>query len=178
LSSQSTIASSSLVSSSSLDSSPSPVLVLDEEDDDEDEDEDEGEGASEGEGEGTINPMEPMPTIQDKRPPLDRPVQVDALLDKWRTQIRNSGIEAEELFLDAINEIFNIEKDKEDTITKNMALEFQDTVDSEIASLENTIINLAKKGKASDQDDPRLKELNKKAVASGKKIRNHAVEIR
>jgi hypothetical protein len=171
LSTQSAVTSSSLVSPSSLVSSPSPVLALDEEDEDEDEDEDE-------EDEGTVGPMDAMPTIQDERPPLNRPVQVDALLDKWRTQIRNSGIEAEELFLDAITEIFNIEKEKESSITKKMALEFQNTVDSEIASLENTIIYLAKKGKASEQDDPRLKELNKKAAASGKKIRNHAVEIR
>ena len=167
------VASPSTVSSSSPVSSPDPVLVFDDEDEDEEEDGDENEG--------TIDSTDAMPTIQnvqDKRPPLDRPVQVDALLDKWRTEIRNSGIEAEELFLEAINEIFNTEKEKEYSITKNMALEFQNTVDSEIVSLENTIIYLAKKGRASDQDDPRLKELNKKAVASGKKIRNHAVEIR
>ena len=109
---------------------------------------------------------------------MNRPVQVDALLENWRSQIRATGVETEEVFLDAVQEIFQTEKEKETSITKNMILELNNTVQSEIASLENTIIYLAKKGRASGQDDPRLKELNKNIVASGKKIRNHAVEIR
>ena len=121
---------------------------------------------------------EEEPTIVHERPPLNRPVQVDALLEKWRAEIRAVGVETEELFLDAVQEIFQTEKQSEISITKRMVLEFNNTVQSEIASLENTIIFLAKKGRASEKDDPRLKELNKNTVASAKKIRNHAVEIR
>jgi hypothetical protein len=119
-----------------------------------------------------------LPIVQDERPTLNRPVQVDANLENWRTQIRNAGVEAEELFLEAIQEIFTTEQERETSITKNMVLELNNTVQGEIASLENTIIYLAKKGRASEQDDPRIKELHKKVVESGKKIRNHAVEIR
>jgi DNA-binding transcriptional regulator GbsR (MarR family) len=119
-----------------------------------------------------------LPIVQDERPALNRPVQVDANLENWRTQIRNAGVEAEELFLEAIQEIFTTEQEREISITKNMVLELNNTVQGEIASLENTIIYLAKKGRASEQDDPRIKEFNKKVVESGKKIRNHAVEIR
>ena len=121
---------------------------------------------------------EEKPTIVHERPPLNRPVQVDALLEKWRTQIRAVGVETEELFLEAVQEIFQTEKERETSITKNLVLELNNTVQSEIASLENTIIYLAKKGRASGQDDPRLKQLNQNIIASGKKIRNHAVEIR
>ena len=59
-----------------------------------------------------------------------------------------------------------------------MVLELNNTVDTELASLENSVMYLAKKGRANGKDDPRFKELNDKVVASGKKIRNHAVEIR
>jgi hypothetical protein len=62
-----------------------------------------------------------------------------------------------------------------------MVLELNNTIESEIASLENTIIYLAKKPKpetGKEKDDPRITELNQKIIASGKKIRNHAVEIR
>lgn len=148
------------MSSQSAETSPSPVLVIDDED------------------EETIDPVEAMPTFVDQRPPLDRPVQVDALLENWRTQIRKAGVKAEELFLDAINDIYSTEKERETSITKNMVLELENTVESEIASLENTIIYLAKKGRGSGQDDHRLQELNKNVVASGKEIRDHAVEIR
>ena len=116
--------------------------------------------------------------IEPERPPLNRPVQVDALLENWRTQIRKAGIETEEIFIEAINEIFRTEKERETLIAKNMVLELNNTVDAELASLENSIIYLAKKGRASGKDDPRFKELSDKVVASGKKIRNHAVEIR
>jgi hypothetical protein len=119
-----------------------------------------------------------LPIVQDERPALNRPVQVDANLENWRTQIRKAGVEAEELFLEAIQEIFTTEREREISIIKNMVLELNNTVQREIASLENTIIYLAKKGRASEQDDPRIKEFNKKVVESGKKIRNHAVEIR
>ena len=143
--------------------SPSPVIVVDEEDEEDQE---------------SILPEKEEPSIVHERPPLNRPVQVDALLENWRTQIRAAGVEMEELFLDAVQEIFETEKERETSIAKNMVLELNNTVQSEISSLENTIIHLAKKGRASGQDDPRLRELNKNVVASGKKIRNHAVEIR
>lgn len=156
----------SRMASQTVQVSPSPILVIDEENEEEEEDEE------------TIVPVQEMPIIEDKRPPLNRPVQVDALLETWRTQIRNAGVKTEEIFLDAIQDIFGTEKERESSITENMILELENTVASEIASLENTIIYLAKKGRASEQDDPRLKELNKSVVASGKRIRNHAVEIR
>jgi len=138
-------------------------------DDDEDED---------GEEIDAPTSTEELPNIELPKPPLDRSVQVDALLENWRTQIRNAGIEAEELFIESVSEIFKTENERETSITKNMVIELNNTVESEIAYLENTIIYLAKKGRASSQDDPRLKELNKSVAASGKKIRNHAVEIR
>lgn len=116
--------------------------------------------------------------IEPERPPLNRAVQVDALLENWRTQIRKAGIETEEIFIESVNEIFETEKEREISITKNMVLELNNTVNTELASLENHIMYLAKKGRATDKEDPRLKELNEKVVASGKKIRNHAVEIR
>ena len=125
-----------------------------------------------------LSTPDPNAPIEPPRPPLNRAVQVDALLENWRTQIRNAGVETEEIFLDAINEIFAAEKERETSISKNMVLELNNTVDGEIASLENTILHLAKKGRGTGKDDPRLKELNEKVVASGKKIRNHAVEIR
>lgn len=114
----------------------------------------------------------------DVRPSLNRPVQVDALLDNWRTQIRNAGVKAEEVFLASIKKIFETEKVREEEISRNMVLELNNTAESELASLENTIIHLAKKGKASGKDDPRYKELNDAIIAAGKKIRNHAVDIR
>src|SRR5271167_4498756 len=41
--------------------------------------------------------QEPLPTIiKDERPPLNRPVQVDDLLNTWRTRIRNTGMKVEE----------------------------------------------------------------------------------
>lgn len=116
--------------------------------------------------------------VEPERPPLNRAVQVDALLENWRTQIRKAGIETEEIFLEAINEIFETEKERETSITKNMVLELNNTVDTELASLENDIMYLAKKGRADSKDDIRFKELNDKVIASGKKIRNHAVDIR
>lgn len=116
--------------------------------------------------------------IEPERPPLNRAVQVDALLENWRTQIRKAGIETEEIFIEAVNEIFETEKEREISITTNMVLELNNTVNTELASLENHIMYLAKKGRATDKEDPRLKELNDKVVVSGKKIRNHAVEIR
>ena len=129
-----------------------------------------------------ITEASPVPEVSeipyDERPPLNRPVHVDALLDNWRTQIRNAGIEAEEKFLSAVNEIFNTEKEREEAIARNMVLELNNTVEAEMSSLENSVIYLAKRGKASGKDDPRYKELNEKIVASGKKIRNHAVDIR
>src|SRR5579859_1784065 len=48
--------------------------------------------------------------VEPERPPLNRAVQVDALLENWRTQIRKAGIETEEIFLEAINDIFETEK--------------------------------------------------------------------
>ena len=150
------------MSTQSEQASPSPLVEIDEED------------------EITILPAEEeeTPIVSHERPQLDRPVQVDALLKNWRTQIRNAGIETEELFLEAVHEIFNTEKEREISMSKSMFLELQNTVESEVTSLENTIIHLAKKGHASGQDDPRLNELNKNVQASGKKIRDHAVEIR
>jgi hypothetical protein len=56
-------------------------------------------------------------------------------------------------------------------------LELNNTVDTALASLENGIIYLASKGRGG-KDDPRLKELNHKVTAAGKKIRDHAVDIR
>ena len=160
--------------------SPTPEPTVDplsifEDDPEEDDDDD---GTDEEEEEETVSSTRVLPIVQDERPALNRPVQVDANLENWRTQIRNAGVEAEELFLEAIQEIFTTERERETSITKNMVLELNNTVQGEIASLENTIIYLAKKGRASEQDDPRIKEFNKKVVESGKKIRNHAVEIR
>lgn len=120
----------------------------------------------------------PISAIQDDRPPLDRAVQVDALLETWRAKIREAGIQSEEIFLDAVEEIAATEQEREKSITENMILELENQVTGEIASLENTIIYLAKKGKAEDKDDSRIKDLNKAIQTSGKKIRNHAVDIR
>jgi len=152
--------------------SPTPTpsdafSALDEYDDDDDD-------------KSTTGPDEPLPisAIQDERPTLDRPVHVDALLENWRAKIRQAGVEAEEIFLDAVEEIAATEEERETSIAENMILELENRVTGEIASLENTIIYLAKKGKASGQDDPRIKELNKAIQASGKSIRNHAVDIR
>lgn len=128
--------------------------------------------------ETTTADPEPSEIPYDERPALNRPVQVDALLDNWRTQIRNAGVQAEEVFIAAVTEIFETEKAREEEIARNMVLELNNTVESELSSLENTVIYLAKKGKASGKDDPRYKEFNENIVASGKKIRNHAVEIR
>jgi hypothetical protein len=114
----------------------------------------------------------------DVRPPLNRPVQVDALLDNWRTQIRSAGVENEEVFIASVNKVFETEKGREEEIARNMVLELNNTAEAELSSLQNTVIYLAKKGKASRKDDPRYKEFNDAIVASGKKIRNHAVEIR
>ena len=117
--------------------------------------------------------------VEDVRPPLDRAVQVDALLENWRARIRNAGIKAEEIFLEAIKEIFETEKEKEASIAKNTVLELNNTVETEIASLENEILYLATKGRGeTDMNDALIKELNKKITAAGKRIRNHAVEIR
>lgn len=154
-----------------------PLSIFADPDEEEEDDDDEQE-----EEEETISAKHknlPIADIlEDPRPPLNRPVQVDANLDNWRTQIRKAGVEAEEIFLQEIQEIFATEQERETSITKNMVLELNNTVQGEIVSLENTIIHLAKKDRAPEQDDPRIKELNKKVVESGKKIRNHAVEIR
>lgn len=152
-------------SSQYVETHPTPELELPEDDENETVEE-------------ILSSPDPNAPVEPPRPPLNRPVQVDALLENWRTQIRNAGMETEEMFIDAINEIFAAEKERETSISKNMVLELNNTIDSEIASLENTIIHLAKKGRGTGKDDPRLKELNDKVVASGKKIRNHAVEIR
>jgi len=130
--------------------------------------------------ENPTGPQEPLPisAIQDERPPLDRAVQVDALLENWRSKIRQAGVEAEEIFLDAVEEIAATEEEREISITENMISELENRITREIASLENTIIYLAKEGKAAGQDDPRIKEFNKAIQTSGKKIRNHAVDIR
>jgi hypothetical protein len=109
---------------------------------------------------------------------VNRAVQVDALLENWRVQIRKAGVESEELYIAAINDIFVTESDREESIADNMLLELEDVVDSAIASLENTIMRLADKGRATGDDDPRLKELNEKVSSAGKTIRNRAVEIR
>ena len=153
-------------------SSPTPTpsdafSALDEYDDDDDD-------------RGTTGPEEPLPisAIQDERPTLDRPVHIDALLENWRGKLRQAGVEAEENFLDAVEEIAATEQERETSVAENMILELENRVIGEIASLKNTIIYLAKKGKASGQDDPRIKELNKAIQGSGKKIRNHAVDIR
>ena len=151
-----------------------PLSIFEDDPDEEDEDED----TDEEEEEETVSTTPVLPFVQEERPTLNRPVHVDANLENWRTQIRKAGVEAEELFLEAIQEIFTTEQERETSITKNMVLELNNTVQGEIASLENTIIYLAKKGRASQQDDPRIKEFNKKVVESGKKIRNDAVEIR
>jgi len=118
-----------------------------------------------------------MPTQENERLPLNRAVQIDALLENWRTQIRKAGVETEELFLEAIAEIFATEKEREANIAENMVLELNNTVDTALASLENGIIYLASKGRGK-KDDPRLKELNHKVTAAGKIIRDHAVDIR
>jgi len=152
-----------------------PLSIFDEAEDEEDEEDEEIE---EEQDETASETPKELPILKDDRPPLDRAVQVDANLENWRTQIRKAGVEAEEIFLEAIQEIFASEHERETSITKNMVLELNNTVEGEIASLENTIIYLAKKGRATEQDDPRIKEFNKKVVESGKKIRNHAVEIR
>ena len=135
---------------------------------------------NEEEEEEEEKPAEPKPlsAMHDERPPLDRAVQVDELLDNWRSQIRKAGVKAEEDFLVAIKRIFETEKEGETSTAKNMISDFNNAVETEITSLKNTIIYLAKKGRASGQDDPRLTELNRKIAASGKKIRNHAVETR
>ena len=143
---------------------------------DEDPEEEEEEGQEEEASESSV--PEAMPTLKDERPPLNRPVQVDAALENWRAQIRKAGVESEEVFLKAVKDIFTTEREREASITKNMVIELNNTVQGEVASLENSIIYLAKKGRASGEDDPRIKEFNKKVIASGKKIRNHAVEIR
>lgn len=148
----------------------------DEDEDDEEDNEEEEEESEEHEEE--IPQSEPSDTTTSVNPPLDRPVQVDALLDKWRTKIRKGGVETEETFVQAVHEIFETEHEKETSITKNMVLELENIIESEIASLENTIIFLAKKGRALGNEDPRLKKLSKGITASGKKIRDHAVEIR
>jgi hypothetical protein len=120
----------------------------------------------------------PISAIQDERPPLDRAVQVDALLETWRTKIREAGVQSEEIFIDAVEVIAETEQEREKSITETMILELENQVTEEIASLKNTIIYLAKKSKAEDNDDSRVKDLNKAIQTSGKKIRNHAVDIR
>jgi hypothetical protein len=109
---------------------------------------------------------------------VNRPVEVDALLENWRTQIRKAGIESEELYISAISEISETEFDRETSIVENMFVELEDVVESEISSLEEIIMYLANKGRATDKEDPRIKELNNKVAAAGKNIRNRAVEIR
>jgi hypothetical protein len=122
---------------------------------------------------------QPGPTIiKDERPALNRPVQVDALLTTWRTSIRNAGMKAEEEFIAAVHDIFRTEKERENVVIRNMLLELNNTIQTELISLRNTIMHLAKKGKATEKNDPRLQEFNDKLIASRKKIRNHAVEIR
>jgi hypothetical protein len=148
------------------------------EEEDEDDDEDDEQEVQEETVKDKYKDLPILEILEDPRPPLNRPVQVDANLENWRAQIRRAGVEAEEIFLEAIKEIFATEQERETSITKSMVLELNNTVHGEIASLENTIIYLAKKGRATEQDDPRIKEFNKKVVESGKKIRNHAVEIR
>jgi hypothetical protein len=139
---------------------------------------DDDDGDYEDEEEETSTHAPSRTPVGSENPPLNRAVQVDALLENWRTQIRNAGIESEELYLQAIKDIYATEKEREESIAKNMVLELKNTVESEIASLEGTIMYLAKKGRAEGTDDPRLKELNKEIAAAGKKIRNHAVDIR
>ena len=136
-------------------------------------------GEYQDDDEGVKSPS-PSPTIvEDVRPPLNRAVQVDALLENWRTQIRNAGVKAEEIFREAINQIFETEKTRETSVTKNMVLELNNTVETEIASLENEILYLATKARGEPEKRSALiTELNKKITASGKKIRNHAVDIR
>ena len=155
-----------------------PLSLFDDDPEQEDDDEDEETDEDEEDDEVATSTTKVLSVVIDERPTLNRPVQVDANLENWRTQIRKAGVEAEELYLEAIQEIFTTEQERETSITKNMVIELNNTVQGEIASLENIIIYLAKKGRVTDQDDPRIKEFNKKVVESGKKIRNHAVEIR
>jgi hypothetical protein len=119
-----------------------------------------------------VNPPAPSSSM------VNRPVEVDALLENWRTQIRKAGVESEELYISAISEISETEFDRETSIAENMFVELEDVVESEIVSLEETIMYLANKGRATDKEDPRIKELNSKIAAAGKSIRNRAVEIR
>src|ERR1700734_2503708 len=49
-----------------------------------------------------LSSPDPNVPVEPPRPPLNRAVQVDALLENWRTQIRNAGMETEEIFIDAI----------------------------------------------------------------------------
>ena len=125
-----------------------------------------------------LSTQEPSPAIVNERPILDRPVQVDALLDHWRAEIRKAGITEEEQYLAAVQEIFSTEKEREGVVAKNMILELNNTVESELISLQNSIIYLAKKGKATEREDPRFVEFIDKIAISRKKIRNQAVEIR
>src|SRR5438552_1249383 len=55
--------------------------------------------------------------VEPDRPPLNRAVQVDALLENWRSQIRKAGIKTEEIFIEAVKEIFETEKERELSIT-------------------------------------------------------------
>lgn len=160
----------SLVSHPPAKAEPTPTIPLEghEPDDGADDDDDDEDDDEEDKTQPTINP----------ELPLDRPVQVDALLEKWQSEIRKAGIDAEEQFLSEVAEIFKTERPREESITEKMVLELSGDIETELASLESTIIHLVKKGRASETDDPRIKEINKKISASGKKIRNHAVEIR
>jgi len=123
--------------------------------------------------------QEPLPTIiKDERPPLNRPVQVDDLLNTWRTRIRNTGMKVEEEFISAVQDAFHTEKERESVICRNMFSELNNTIEGGLISLKNTIMYLAKKGKATKKNDPRLNEFNDALIESRIKIRNRAVELR
>jgi hypothetical protein len=123
-------------------------------------------------------PAEPEPERERIDRSLNRAVHVDTLLENWRTQIRKAGVESEELYIKAVHDIFATESEREASIAENMLMELEDVVETQIASLENTIMYLANKGRAQGKDDPRITELNEKVKTSGKVIRDRAVEIR